>query len=276
MRILKLTIVGLIALATVQLCGAQTLFTDVMARYNWSNKDRYMYTVWVKLDLNDSSKQLIVQSKERPLDVKYDDVKKVILDQQWNFVYLEYRKADGSTNPYILWVDPKIWDKVIERIKGAFGERVSLFSPLVGTKIDKDTLKKDPSSYSVKVDKQNRPMGEIKPGKALIVLVCLPFHYRATGQGKEFKLRANDEVVVAYKMGTYGFAYLDPGEYEFMSVADHASTLKLKVEAGKDYYLLQDTKVGFRTYTPELSVRPKELVLYELNGTFYADWKKKK
>ena len=119
-------------------------------------------------------------------------------------------------------------------------------------------------------------MAEVKPDKALVVLVCLPFHYNATAFGKEIRLHANNEVIAVYKMGTYLFVYLDPGEYVLAAETDNSSALKIKVEAGKEYYLLQDTKVGFRSYTAELSVHPKAIVQYEREGTYYADWKKKK
>jgi hypothetical protein len=276
MRLGKILLAGIIALMAVQIGSAQTVFKHVMARYVWSYKDRYMYTVWVELNLDTPSKKLTVKSKERPLDLKFEDVKEIVLDQKFHNIYVGYRKADGKAEPYMFWIEPDIWEQVVAKFKDAFGDRVSEFSSLVGTRIEKSSLKSTGVSFNFKVDKKHRPMGEIKPDKALVVLVCLPFHYRATAQGKVLNLHVNGDVVAAFRMGTYVYFYLDPGEYVLASEADNPSELKMKVEAGKDYYLMQDTKVGFRKYTAELSTHPKQVVLYELEGTYYADYKKKK
>ena len=273
MRIGKWMMAGLMALMAIQMCSAQTLFTDIMARYVWDMKDRYMYDVWVKLELNDSSRQLTVRSKERPLNLKYEDVREIILDPTTLYIYLEYRKPDGGSESYMFSVERKIWDEAVAKFKSSFGDRVSEASSLVGTKVDKSALEKPRESFSVKADKANRPMGEIKSDKALIVLVARPYHYRTRNMKHIFRLQANNQIIAAYKQNTYVFVYLDPGEYVLTSEANDSSALNLKVEAGKGYYLLQDTTVGGKA---KLSTHPKQVVLYELEGTNYADWKKKK
>jgi hypothetical protein len=273
MQLGKLMVAALALIFAAPSFSQQVTFEDAMARYSPAEKDRYMYTVWVKLTLNAASHQLTIKSKERPLDVKYDDIREVIFDPHYHYVYLGYRKANGSTEPYMLWVEPEVWDKVVDSFKGAFGSRVTITEVRVGEKIERSALRNDKSSFKVTVDKKNRPMPVTKSDKALIVVVCLPFHYRATGQGKEIMLHANDAVIAAYKMGTYAFAYLDPGEYVLAAETDHSNALKVKVEAGRGYYFIQDTKVGFRAYTAELSQYPEQMVMYEVTGAYYADWK---
>ena len=272
MRVGKLMVAGFIALMAVQICSAQTKFTDILVRYIWDMNDRYMYTSWAKLDLNDSSKQLTVKSKERPLNLKYEDIREIILEPSFNYVYLEYRKTDGGSENYMFSVEQEIWDQVVEKFKSSFGDRISEGLSLIGTKIEKGELKKPRDSYSVNVDKQNRPMGEIKSDKALIVLVSRPYHYRTRNMKYKYRLQANNEVVAVYKQNNYVFFYLDPGEYVLASEDYNSSILKLKVEAGKDYYLFQDATAG----KAKLSIHPKQVVLYELQGTYYAEWKKKK
>jgi hypothetical protein len=82
-------------------------------------------------------------------------------------------------------------------------------------------------------------------------------------------------VVAVNKPGTYSFAYLDPGEYVLASQAENANGFKLTLEAGKDYYLLQNTFLGALKARTSLSQQSKEIVLHEISGAGYADWKRK-
>jgi hypothetical protein len=47
------------------------------------------------------------------------------------------------------------------------------------------------------------------------------------------------------------------------------------LEAGKEYYFLQNTFQGALRWHTELSRNSSELVMYELNGAYYSDWKQK-
>ena len=89
------------------------------------------------------------------------------------------------------------------------------------------------------------------------------------------KTASNDKVVAVNKMGTYGFAYLDPGEYVLASQSENASAIKLNLEAGKEYYFLQNTFMGAWKARTGLSQQSKEIVLHEMSGAEYADWKRK-
>jgi hypothetical protein len=60
-----------------------------------------------------------------------------------------------------------------------------------------------------------------------------------------------------------------------VSQTENASGFRMKLEAGKDYYFLQDTFMGAWKARTTLSRHSKELVMYELSGTHYSDWKRK-
>jgi hypothetical protein len=78
-------------------------------------------------------------------------------------------------------------------------------------------------------------------------------------------------VVAVNHLGTYTFFYLDPGEYLLVSQTRDASGFKIKVEAGKDYYFLQNLLWAHMTF----SRHSKELVLHEMSGAYYSNWKRK-
>ena len=144
-----------------------------------------------------------------------------------------------------------------------------------GEKIEKETLKDLQSKHSLNEDKKQHPKPDLKADKALVVVVCPPLAARYSGKGTQYKLHANDKVVAVNKMGTYGFAYLDPGEYVLASQSENASAIKLNLEAGKEYYFLQNTFMGAWKARTGLSQQSKEIVLHEMSGAEYADWKRK-
>ncbi|HSO75169.1 MAG TPA: hypothetical protein VLU47_10050, partial [Blastocatellia bacterium] len=63
--------------------------------------------------------------------------------------------------------------------------------------------------------------------------------------------------------------------YVLVSQIENASGFRIKLEAGKDYYFLQNTFMGMWKARTSLSRQTKELVKYELNGAYYSDWKRK-
>jgi hypothetical protein len=176
----------------------------------------------------------------------------------------------------VLRVGENSWDKVVEKMKGAFGDRVLVSDTREGEKVDRNTLKDLQSTHTLKVDSKNRPLPEIRLDKALVVVVCLPIAARYAGKGNQFKLHANDRVVAVNKMGTYSFAYLDPGEYMLVSQAENAHGMKVKLEPGKDYYFLQDVWFGAWKGRTGLSMHTKKVVMYQLSGAYYSDWKRTK
>jgi hypothetical protein len=280
----------------------QTVFNKVKARFSKSAKDIRLVDKDADLVLDDGAQKLIVRNDQKPLDITYGDVQKVVFDVSTHmrggglgevigglagaalqaghiqdyWCYIEYKKPDGSVQPYMLEIDKDSSTKVIEKMKAIFGDKVTVAEFAENEeKIEKDTLQDIKSKHSMKIDKKNHPMPEIKPEKALVVVVCPALAARHQGKGNQYKLHANDNVIAVNKMGTYGFAYLDPGEYQLVSQTENASGFRMNLEAGKGYYFLQDTFTGMWKSRTKLSRHTKELVMYELSGAYYSDWKRK-
>jgi hypothetical protein len=290
--------IGLLA----QLHAQQTVFDKVKVRYNRSGDDVRLVDKNVDLILDDGAKKLIVRGSDRPIEINYADVTKVVLETtrhmrggalsqmvgglagaaiaskkvQDYWCYIEYKQADGSVQPYLMEVAKEVSDQVVEKMRATFGERVILAEFPEAEEVDKNTLAALQTKHDVDVDKKSRPMPQLKPDKALVVAVCPPLAARYAGKGNQFKLHANDRVIAVNKMGTYSFAYLEPGEYLLVSQTENASGIRLKLEAGKDYYFLQNTFMGTWKAKTSLSQHTAELVKYELNGAWYSDWREKK
>lgn len=290
----------LLALAVV--CSAQqATFNKVKVRFSKPD-DRRMIDKDVDLTFDDTAKQIITRGEHKPITVKYDDVQKVVFDvsrhmrggamsqvvgglvgaamaaQRVNdyWMYIEYRDKDGKTVPYLMEIDKDNADTVIKKAQAAFGDRVSVTAfTEIAADIEKNTLKDLQSKHEMDPDKKNHPLPELKPDKALVVVACPSLAARYSGKGIQFKFHANDQVVWVNKWGTYGFVYLDPGEYQLTSQTENASALKIKLEAGKDYYFLQNTFMGNWKAKTGLSRHAKELVMYEIDGAYYSDWKRK-
>lgn len=280
----------------------QTASEKVKVRFNKNEKDRRLVDKDASLTLDDGARKLIVKNDERPLEVSYGDIQKVVFDVSTHmrgggmsqvigglagaavaskhvndyWCYIEYKKPDGSVQPYMLEIQKEAAPALIEKMQATFSGKVAVAEfAEKEEKIEKDTLKDLQSKHDIKVDEKNHPMPEVRPDKALVVVVCPPLAARYQGKGNQFKLHANDQVVAVNKMGTYSFVYLDPGDYLLVSQIENASGFRMKLEAGKDYYFLQDTFMGMWKARTALSRHTKELVMYELSGAYYSDWKRK-
>lgn len=115
-------------------------------------------------------------------------------------------------------------------------------------------------------------MPSVMPDKALVVVVCPKVPSADTTQ---MKIHVGDKVELVNRSGTYGFFYLEPGEYQIASQAGNAVALQLTLEAGKDYYLLQEPFMGSMKSGTGLSQHSKELVMFLLDASNRADWKRK-
>jgi hypothetical protein len=286
----------------------QTVFNGVKTRFSKSPTDRRLVDKDADLIFDDSARKLTVKNQERPLSVAYDDIQKVVFDVSTHmrgggmaealsafgvagaitgsaiaskhvndyWCYLEYKTPDGAVHDYMLEVPKKSSPAVIEKMQALFKEKVTTAEfPQLAADVQKDTLKDLQSKHDLKVDKKNHPMPELKPDKALLVVVCPPLAARYEGAGFQAKLHANDHVVAVNKMGTYTFAYLDPGDYMLVSQTENARGFHMTLEAGKEYYFLQDTFMGAWKSHTSLSRHTKELALYEVGGAYYSDWKRK-
>jgi hypothetical protein len=296
-------LVSVVVLALVESASAQqVVFKDVKARFSRSQLDRVLVDKDAELVLDDAARILSVKTERNPLKVGYDDVVKVVFDRSTHmrggamgtmmgglggaaisskrvedyWCYLEYGGADGNVQRYMLEVAKESSARVIEKLRALFGDKVVVAEfKETAVALEKDTLKDLQSKHDLKVDETSHPTPEVKPDKALIVVVCPPLAARDAGKGNQFKVHANDRVEVVNRMGTYSFAYLDPGEYKLVSQAENASGFTMTLEAGKDYYFLQDTFMGMMKARTQLSRHSKELVMYQLGGSHYADWTRK-
>lgn len=279
----------------------QATFKDVKVRYP-RPKDRLMVENGADLILDDVARRLVVKSKDRPLTVSYDDIDKVILEAdirgtdptkalafgglvggalyderragQW--LYLEYRQPDGSTQPFLLRIGRDAAAQVREKVEESFGDKVAVRAFREKPEpIEKKTLKEYDADFETDADKKNHPLPELRSDKALVVVVCLPINTRYAGKGK-IKVHANNQVVAVTPMGTYAFVYLDPGEYALVSQAGDAYAIRINLEAGQDYYFLQSGVMGWTSMETTFSRQSKELVMYELNGAWHATWSRKK
>jgi len=110
--------------------------------------------------------------------------------------------------------------------------------------------------YKTDTDKTQHPTPDAPADKALIYVV------RPTmgGNKVQTKLAADGQFKGINRGNNYFFFTLDPGQHYFCSQAENKSTLSLKVEAGKTYYLQQKIKMGF------MKARNKLVVISEAEG----------
>ena len=282
----------------------QVTFDKVKIRFQKSATDRRLVYKDADLIFDDHERRMVVKSKDRPLDVSYRDIDTVIFEVTTHkrggafsqilggaagalaggghvndyLCCLEYRTAGGDIKPYLLEIDKDQSPDVIRHMQDVFGDRASVpeFAENAGVKkIEKDLLPDIKFKHDMKADKDNHPMPELQEDRALVVVVSPAPATRDTGKGNQVKIHVNDRVEAVNKLGTYSWFYLEPSEYQLVSQAGDASALQITVEAGMDYYFLQNTFSGTFKSNTTLSRHSKELVMYELNGAYYSVWNRK-
>lgn len=273
----------------------------VKIRRHRSEQKRVLVDKVGVLTFDDASKKLSFRDDAGDkLDVNYDDVARIsfevtthmrggalsqmiggipgaiIAGKHVNDYWMYVAPASGKGEDFLMEIQKESSDKVIEKSKATFGDRATVaeFSEK-GEEVDKNKLKDLQSKHDLKVNKENHPLPELKPDKALVVVVCPPLAARYAGMGNQFKLHANDTVIAVNRMGTYSFGYLEPGKYKLVSQSENANGFDMELEAGKDYYFLQNTFQGDWKAQTALSRNTKELVMYELDGSYYSEWKRK-
>ena len=222
----------------------------------------------------------VISAVSLPGAIAGDIIKGQHVHDYW--FYLEYKNGDHN-EPVLLEVPKESSEKVIGKATSLFGSRATVAEfqekgealDEKDGEIDEKQLPDLRSKHSMKVDKENHPLPEVKPDKATVVVVCPALAARYAGQGNQFKLHANDHVIAVNKWGTYSFAYLDPGKYNLVSQSVNANGFEIELEAGKSYYFLQNTFEGAVKGHTMLSRDSPELVMYELNGSYFSDWKRK-
>ncbi len=252
------------------------------------------------LKFDDSARKLTFRSEAGDnVGIRYDDITKVIFERTGRmrggvvaylglpgliasiqpvteyWFYLEY-KSGGHSEPLLFEVPKDSSEKVIAKARDLFGARVTM--PEFDEKaeeINPKTLPDLKSKHTFTADKNNHPLPEVKAEKATVVVVCPALETQYTGRGNQFKLHANDHVIAVNREGTYSIAYLDPGKYKLVSQSENANGFEIQLQAGKEYYFLQNTFSGGMKWDIRLSRHSPELVMYELNGAYYSDWKRK-
>jgi len=193
-----------------------------------------------------------------------------------NWLYLRYRSGENIIS--ILLESPqKTSAQIASKANAVFGSRMSVtgFSEKAAD-VKLSDLKELKSTQAVKVDKKNHPLPETKPEKVTVVVVCPTLAGHREGSGVQFKMFANGEVIAVNRLGTYSFAYLDPGKYRLVSQHRNASGFEMDLEAGQQYFFLQNTfQDGFTATKTVLSRNSPELVNYLLDGSYFSDWKAK-
>lgn len=305
-RLLTLTCLLLMASA---LTGQQVLFEEVKIRRHRSAERRVLVDKYGTLTFDDSARKLTFESDAGDhIEVGYDAVGKVVFETTTHmrggalaqvvqaapfagpvvggaiagahvsnyWFYLRYTEHDRD-EAVLLEIPKNASAEVIKKASNVFGSRVTTvdFPDTVGTAIKREDLQALKTKQALKVDKQNHPLPEVKTDKATVVVVCPPLAARDAGRGNQFKLHANDRVIAVNRMGTYSFAYLDPGKYRLVSQSENANGFDMELEAGHEYFFLQNTFQGFLKGETSLSRNSPELVTYLLEGSYFSDWKPK-
>ncbi len=295
------TLFWIVVFCSFGLCDEQTVFKDIKIHRHHSAQKRVLVDKSGTLVFDDSTHKLsFTDDAQDHFEASYDDVVKAVFDSTARmrggvlagavpiagiaiqaahvnkyWLYLAY-KDQGRDEDVLLEAPGDHSDEVIAKARAAFGARVTVSDfPEKGAEIKPADLPALKSKHSLKVSKEIHPMPEIKPDKATILVVCPPLAARYAGMGNQYKLHANDKVVVVNVQGTYGYAYLDPGTYRLASQSENANGFEMNLEAGHEYYFVQETFMGMWKGQTALSRNSPELVTYLVDGAYYADWKPK-
>ena len=288
-----------------------TVFRDVRIRVNRNETDTRLVDKDAVLVLDSSARKLAVTSPEKSLTIPYEHIRRVqfevtthmrggalsqfvgiagstvgapeagmvisnkLVNDYW--CYIEYEDDGSKIRNQLLEIGKDSSESVIQAMTQTFGERVTraTFSETAES-VNKKNILDLQSKHSTTIDKKVRPLPKADSTKALIVVVCPALAARDVGKGNQFKIHANDRVVIVNRPGTYAFAYLDPGDYMLVSQAENASGFHMRLEAGQEYYFLQNSLGGTLKKRTTLSRNSKELVMYELSGAYYSNWKRTK
>lgn len=307
MNVVTAAMLGLAVSAAAQ----PATFTDVKVRFVEPGQ-REMKEKDAQLAFDHTAKRLRVTSKERPLDVAYDDVREVVvevdtlgrkagfgaslvgtiaggvllgdaittqLDKPFDgdhFVHLTHRKSDGTEATYGLVVGQASVPPAMAALQRAFGSRVQVPSFVERMEVaDAKTFKSDKSKLRYVGTVKSLPLPEPRADKAVVLVVSPATIMRQLGPEKDYwtaRIYANGKLVGANGPGTYVFFELDPGEYFLASETHDVVGLRLKAEAGQVYYLTQTQYSKGSRLRSFLTRHSKQLVMYEVAGAFWSNW----
>jgi hypothetical protein len=189
--------------------------------------------------------------------------------------YLGYKNGEHSETA-LLEIPKGSSETFITKAKSLFGSRVII--PAFqehGEPVNPQTLPAIHSKQSIRVDWNSQPLPEVKLDKATVVVVCPRVRNYDPAYGNQFKLHANERVIAVNQEGTYSIAYVEPGKYHLVSQSVNANGFRMELESGKAYYFLQNVFEGTIKNHTTLSRNSEELVMYELYGSYFSDWKPK-
>jgi len=290
----------LFVLASLYSSAETVKFGSVQIRRAKSEHNRVLVNKDGDLKFDDDSRRLTFSSDVGDnVVIPYDEVTKAVFEKTMRmrggavaylsipgaiaagqhigfyWFYVEYKHGDRA-NQILFHIPKGSSEKMTAKGRDLFGSRFSEVEfPEKGEEIDPKTLPDIKSKHAFVADRQDHPLPELKPDKATVVVVCPALEARFSGRGNQFKLHANDRVVAVNREGTYSFAYLDPGKYKLVSQSENANGFEMQLEAGKEYYFLQEIFQGSWKAHSALSHNSPELVMYEVNGAYYSDWKRK-
>jgi hypothetical protein len=293
-------LIVLVLLATLYSAAETVKFSWVKIRRAKNDHNRLLVNKDGNLTFDDAGRRLSFRSNSGDdIGASYDDVTKVIFEKTSHmrggliayfelpgliaaslpvteyWFYLEYKNGDHN-EPVLFQIPKGSSQKVIAKTRDLFGSLVTVTAfREKGEEIALKTLPDLKSKQIFSADIKNHPMPEVKTEKATVVVVCPALETRYTGLGNQFKLHANDHVIALNRQGTYSIAYLDPRKYKLVSQSENANGFEMQLEAGKEYYFLQNTFQGAFKRETELSRNSPELVTYELNGAYYSEWEQK-
>jgi len=303
----SLVLIWLLSMA----CGVsaqKTVFENVKIRRHRSAEKRVLVDKMGTLTFDDTARVLTFKSGAGDhIEVGYDNVEKIVFDVATHmrggalsqvvqltplagpmvgaaiagahvndyWFFLGY-KEHGENLSTLLVVPKNSSVQAIGKANSVFGSRVTVTNfPEKSSPVDKDNLKAVKSKQALTINKQEHPLPEVKPDKATVLVVCPPLAARFSGRGNQFKLHANDEVIAVNKEGTYNVAYLAPGKYRLVSQAEDASGFEMELEAGHEYFFLQNIFQGVFKGETGLSRNSREVVMYLAEGSYLSEWKPK-
>jgi hypothetical protein len=151
-------------------CGEEKVVFNghVKIRFSKSATDRRLVDKDADFVLDSTAGKLTVRNAEHGLDVRYDDIQKVVFDVSTRmrsgamsqvvgglagaaiaskhvshyWCYIEYKTADGSTHQYMVEFPKDESPQAIDKVKAALGDKVTVaeFEETEAT-IEKNTLK---------------------------------------------------------------------------------------------------------------------------------------
>jgi hypothetical protein len=287
----------------------KTTFENVKIRRHHSAEKRLLVDKLGTLTFDDSTRKLTFKGYDGDdIQVGYDDVEKVVsevtthmraggsraliffeipagaiaasviggarVNSHW--LYLLYRRG-GAEVPVLIEMPQATTEQIVSKASAVFGSRMNVTNfPEKAAEIKPEDLKGLKSKQVVKVDEKNHPLPETKQDKATVVIVCPTLPAHRAGSGVDFRLFADDQVVAINRLGTYSFAYLQPGKYKLVSQGNNVNGFEMDLEAGREYFFLQNTFASaFSPTETVLSRNSPELVNYLVEGSYFSDWKAK-